>query len=141
MKKKLIIVFVLSLCLGIATGCGCKKKKDKKETTTNNTQYQLNTRKGVVGDKEMNGLTFTNTSLKTSEYSSTLVTKVTNTTDKDIYVRIFNIHVKDKDGNNIVTIHGYVGGVVPANSSRDITSGVDLNLADAYKVEYELVEK
>ena len=61
-------------------------------------------------------------------------------TNEDKEVRIFYIHVKDKNGDEIVTLQGYVGGVVPAGQTREITSNVDRNLDNAYKVEYELVE-
>ena len=48
--------------------------------------------------------------------------------------------IKDKDGNRIVKIIGYVGGVVPANDSRNITTNVTTDLKNAYDVEYEIVE-
>jgi len=142
MKKKIFLVFIISLCLCVMTGCGCKKKDNpkNKKTKEDNTAYEMNTHKGIIEDKELNGLKFTKASLKTSDYYSTLVTKVENTTNKDIYVRVFNIYFKDKDGNRIVKIIGYVGGVVPANDSRNITTNVTTDLKNAYDVEYEIVE-
>ena len=138
MKKALITSLSLLLILGISTGCGCKKKdktnKDDKQEET------YNTNEGVIEDKEVEGLKLTNTSLVSTENSATLVTSVSNPTDEDKEVRIFYIHVKDKNGDEIVTLQGYVGGVVPAGQTREITSNVDRNLSNAYTVEYELVE-
>lgn len=102
-------------------------------------KFRVNDNFGVIEDKELNGLKFTNTSLIYSDNSSKLKTLVTNNTDSDIEVKIFDIYVKDKDGNNIVTLVGYVGEVVPRGNSREIESYVDMNLKDAYSIEYKIV--
>ena len=138
MKKTFLTGLVLLLVLGISTGCGCKKKEKTKKEDKQEETY--NTNEGVIEDKEVEGLKLTNTSLVSTENSATLVTSVSNPTNEDKEVRIFYIHVKDKNGDEIVTLQGYVGGVVPAGQTREITSNVDRNLSNAYKVEYELVE-
>lgn len=134
--KKIGIIMVSILLVLSLTGCGCSKKEEKKKEEEKET---YNTNEGVVEDKEVSGLKFTNTSLVSTEYSAQLVTLVTNPTDQDINVRIFNIYVKDKEGNVIVTLQGYVGGVVPKGESREIISNVDMNLDNADRVDYELV--
>ena len=144
MKKTFLTVLSVFLVVGIATGCGCKKKDSKsgdssKKSGETKTEESYNTNEDVIKDQEVEGLKLTNTSLVSTEYSATLVTSVTNPTDSDIDVRIFYIHVKDKEGNEIVTLQGYVGGVVPAGETREITSSVDRNLDDAASIEYELV--
>ena len=108
---------------------------------SNNVEIEKpNENPGVIEDQEQDGLKFTNTALITSKYNSTLTTLVTNTTDSDIEVRIFDIFVKDADGNIIATLQGYVGGVVPANGSREIESSVDMDLSAAVDIEYKLVK-
>ena len=139
MKKIIITSLSLLLILGISTGCGCKKKEKTKKEDKQEETY--NTNEGVIEDKEVEGLKLTNTSLVSTENSATLVTSVSNPTNEDKEVRIFYIHVKDKNGDEIVTLQGYVGGVVPAGQTREITSNVDRNLDNAYKVEYELVDE
>ena len=146
MKKTFLTVLSVFLVVGIATGCGCKKKSDKNGSNGSNnqngdakTEESYNTNEDVIKDQEVEGLKLTNTSLVSTEYSATLVTSVTNPTNEDIDVRIFYIHVKDKDGNEIVTLQGYVGGKVPAGETREITSSVDRNLDNAASIEYELV--
>ncbi|HPF83720.1 MAG TPA: hypothetical protein PLV83_06135 [Bacilli bacterium] len=131
---------ILALCLTvllIATGCGKKAKDNDKNKVA---EPKVNTNEGVIKDKVVEELTLTNTSLVSTGNSAVLVTKVTNPTNEDKYVKIFNITVKDKDGNIITTLKGYVGGVVPKGESREITSNVDRNLDNAYTVEYELVK-
>ena len=139
MKKTFLTGLALLLVVGVATGCGCKKKEKTKKEDKQEETY--NTNEGVIEDKEVEGLKLTNTSLVSTENSATLVTSVSNPTNEDKEVRIFYIHVKDKNGDEIVTLQGYVGGVVPAGQTREITSNVDRNLDNAYKVEYELVDE
>lgn len=134
MKKLFIVSLSVLLIFEICTGCG-RKKQDKKEIVES-----YNTNEGVIEDKVVDGLQLTNTSLVSYESSAKLVTKVTNTTDEDKLVKVFYIHVKDKNGNEIVKLLGYVGGVVPAGETREITSGVGMNLDKAYNIEYELVK-
>lgn len=133
MKKKLLIILSLFLVVGLATGCGCSKKEEKK-------QDKFNTNEKVVEDKKVEDLTLTNTSLKVDKNYSTLVTLVSNPTSEDKEIRIFNIHVKDKSGNEIVTLQGYVGDIIPAGESREITSNVDMDLSKATDIEYEIVK-
>ncbi len=137
LEKVLKLGLIAVFAIGLTAGCACDKKKEKDNKEEEQT---FNTNEGVISDKELNGLKFTNTSLVSTENSATLVTLVTNQTDADVEVRIFNIRVKDKDGNEIVTLQGYVGGVVPAGESREITSNVDMNLDHATDISYELVK-
>lgn len=138
MKKSISLfsIFLVSL-LVFVTGCGCQKKNDEKKEEINNIKY--NTNQGIVEDKEVGGLHLTNTSLETSEYSSTLVTLVSNPTDKNIQVGMFRIYVKDKDDNLIKTIIAYVGGEIEAGESKEITTNIDMSLKNAFKVEYEII--
>lgn len=138
MKKNISLfsIFLVSL-LVFVTGCGCQKKDDEKKEEISNIKY--NTNQGIVEDKEVGGLHLTNTSLETSEYSSTLVTLVSNPTDKNIQVGMFRIYVKDKDDNLIKTIIAYVGGEIEAGESKEITTNIDMSLENAFKVEYEII--
>ena len=124
------------LVVGLATGCGCSKRQEGKKEEKEN----FNTNEDVVKDQEVGELKFTNTSLKVDKNYSTLVTLVSNPTSNDIEVRIFNIYVKDKDGHEIVKLEGYVGDVIPAGESREITSNADMDLSKAASIEYEMVK-
>ena len=136
MKKKFLVALSLLLVVGLATGCGCSKRQEGKKEEKEN----FNTNEDVVKDQEVGELKFTNTSLKVDKNYSTLVTLVSNPTSNDIEVRIFNIYVKDKDGNEIVKLEGSVGDVLPAGESREITSNADMDLSKAASIEYEMVK-
>lgn len=133
MKKTLLVMLSLILVVGLTTGCGCSKKEEKKEE-------KYNTNEDVIKDQEVEDLKLTNTSLKVDDNYSTLVTLVSNPTSEDKEVKRFNIYVKDKDGKEIITLQGYVGDVVPAGESREITSNVNMDLSNAASIEYEIVK-
>lgn len=138
MKKILYLSLISIFAIVCVTGCGCQKKNGGTEEEI---KENYNTNEGVIEDKEVGGLTLTNTSLVSTEYNAKLVTSVSNPTDQTITVGTFDIYVKDKNGNLIVKLLGYVGGEVPAGETREIISNVDMNLDNAYTVEYEIVNK
>lgn len=159
-KKQLIIVLVVVVLVIVAAviflSIGGKKGNENNDNTNqgnnannandindpNSTGNELkpNTNEGVVGDKIIEGLKFTNSSLVTSEAGSNLITLVTNTTDTNIEVRIIDIIVKDKDGKVLVNMQGYVGGSIPAHDSREVYSSVDMDLSSATDIEYKIVK-
>lgn len=138
MKKSISLfsIFLVSL-LVFATGCGCNKKSDEKKEEISNIKY--NTNQGIIEDKEVGGLHLANTSLQTTEHSSTLVTLVSNPTDENIQVGMFRIYAKDKENNLIKTISAYVGGEIKAGESKEITTNIDMSLENAFKIEYEII--
>lgn len=136
------IIFLLSVVVVVTLASGKDSLNDDSEETNGEVveKFENNINPGVIEDKELDGLKFTNTALICSETSSKLTTVVQNMTNRDIKVRIFDIFVKDKDGDLIVTLQGYVGGEVPGNNAREIVTNVDMNLIDAYDIEYKLIE-
>lgn len=126
--KKLTIAIIL---IGFLTFTGCEKKEEISKDDT-----FANTNENAIKDQTVAELTLTNTSLITKDGESTLVTLVTNSTDSNKIIKTFNIIIKDKDNNIIVTLLGYVGGEVPSGESRTITSTVEMDLLNAVSVEY-----
>lgn len=126
----LVTVFLLGM-----TGCG-KAKKD--ELDSGNSGSHSNTNENVVKDQELGSLKFTNTSLVVKDGMSKLTVSVTNDTDEDIAVEMFDIYVKDADGNTIVTLQGYVGGVVPKHTTREVITDCTLDLSNAENIEYSM---
>lgn len=159
-KKQLIIILVAVVLVIVAAviflSIGGKKGNENNANTNqgndvnnandindpNSTgnESKPNTNEGVIGDKTIEGLKFTNSSLVTSEAGSNLITLVTNTTDTNIEVRIIDIIVKDKDGKVLVNMQGYVGGSIPAHDSREVYSSVDMDLSSATDIEYKIVK-
>ena len=132
MKKLLQIAIVGIFTFCLTTGCG--STKDKK----NEDKVESNTNEDVIKDQVVGELELTNTSLVTTNGQSQLVTMVSNKTDHDIVVDTFDIYVKDKDGNNITVLVGYVGGVVPKGETRNIVSNSTMNLGDSVSIEYKI---
>ena len=134
MKKVISLSITMLLVLGLVTGCGCNKKdkENKKE------EVKVNTNKDVVKDQEVDGIKMTNTSLVTTNGISKLVTNVTNSSNKDYKLDEYIIIIKDKKGEEIVRIPGYVGDTIKAGETRTINSSVDRDLSNAGSIEYEV---
>ena len=133
MKKILVVLIVLVM----ATGCGCSKKETKQEEKLD---VKVNTNEEIVKDRELEGLTLTNTSLTSIDKHWTLITKVSNNTGVDYELNEFKIIIKDKDGNVITTLIGYVGGIIPNDATREINSGTYVDLSKATNIEYEVIK-
>lgn len=117
-----------------------KENPSNDEKKPNKGESNSNTNEGVISDKELGGLKFTNASLISTDNAATLTTIVENTTDHDIEVRLIYIYVKDKYDEIIIVLQGYVGDVIPSKGTRTITSNADINLDNAASIEYKLAE-
>lgn len=156
-KKNIGFIFVLISIILFSVSIICivlfpSKSEDVNEVdseisseSTDNTdspkpeEDKSNTNEGVISDKELGKLKFTNTSLITNENGSSLTTLVSNPTNEDIKVNLFSIFIKDKDNKVIVVLDGYVGDVIPAGSSKTIISYTDVNLENAVNIEYQML--
>lgn len=115
----------------LLTGCGKKKEEPKNDVKSN-------TEENVIKDQEVDGLKMTNTSLTITNGISTLVTEVSNNTGVDYQLEEFTITIKDKDGNVLATLPGYVGETIENGSTKTIDSSIDIDLSNATSVEYEI---
>lgn len=132
MKKILIFVLIGISTVSMLTGCGCSKK-EKEEVEI------VNTNEGVIKDQKVDTFRFQNTSLIYKSGTSTLETTVTNISEVDQNIQEFEIIFKDKKGNEIATLTGYIGGNIAPMESRVITSYCDENLAGASSIEYKIL--
>ena len=132
MKKILLITLIAYISL-FNIGCGCSKKESKKkeETIVKNNQS-----KNVVKNQQVGVFKMENTSLTYDGSLSTLITFVTNTSDTTQTLDSFNILVKDKKGNEMITLMGFVGEELKAGETKTITSSTDMNLMNAGRIEY-----
>ena len=131
MKKIITITTITLLSLFLLTGCN-----KKEEPVVDNAKS--NTNEGIIREQELEGLTFTNTSLIIKESGSVLVTTVTNTTTETKTVKTFTITVKDSDGNVMVTMDGYIGGEIKQAETKTITSTTEMDLTNASSIEYTI---
>ena len=136
MKRQIKSLLALLLVATLVTGCGCTKKDNKKDSTKDD--VKVNTEENVIKDQTFEGLTFTNTSLTTTNGVSTLITEVSNSTGSDYTLEEFTITIKNKDGEVITTIPGYVGDVIKNGETRTINSSIDIDLSNASSIEYSV---
>ena len=61
-----------------------------------------------------------------------------NNSDSDYKLDEYIIIIKDKNGEEIVRIPGYVGDTIKAGETRTINSSVDRDLSNAGSIEYEV---
>lgn len=134
--KKFGILCVSFLLVLSLTGCGCSKKEEKKEEKE---EIKVNTNENVIKDQTLEVFEFKNTSLVYEDGNSKLETTVTNTGSETEYLKEFKIHVKDKDGNEIIELTGFVGDNIEAGQSRVIDSYYGQDLTDAESIEYEII--
>ena len=138
MKKKLIMTLSLVLVLGLAAGCSCSKKKENKKSNEKQPVIKTNTEPEVIKDREVDGIKLTNSSVITTDGVTEITTSVTNPTSEDYHLDEFKIIVKDKNGDVMITLPGYVGDVIKAGETRTIRSSVSMDLSTAKSVEYEV---
>lgn len=133
--KKVLLIGMMGVLALATVGCGCDKKKKEEEKDV---KVVENTEKDVIKDQEVEVFKMTNTSLVYDGSLSTLVTDVTNTSTETQYMKSFDIIVKDKDGQEMLTMLGYIGEEIPGKETRTITSNTDMDISKAGSVEYKI---
>lgn len=134
MKKILLITLIAYISL-FNIGCGCSKKESKKKEET---IVKDNQSKNVVKNQQVGVFKMENTSLTYDGNLSTLITFVTNTSNETQVLDSFNITVKDKKGNEMIVLMGFVNGELKAGETKTITSSTDMNLLKAKSIEYSI---
>lgn len=128
-KIQLIIflVVIIALIIGLIISFGF----DKEQIAKNDDQgIVANTAADVIKEETYEGLKFTNISLITEKGYSTFSADVTNTTQNESNINDVNIVLKDKNGNDIITLRGNIGGPLKPNETKTITAVTKGNLKD-----------
>ena len=135
--KKLLIMFMITTLLIV--GCGKKKEENKepdKKPETEEKEENIS-EAGVLPEKEVNGMKFSNASISYVDDMSTFVGEVKNTTNQDIAMDIFEIVLKDKDGNVITSIPAYVTDKLESGKTMPVVATINMDLTNVYDVEYK----
>ncbi len=135
MKKIINISMVLLIGLFLLTGCKSDKENVKQP------DIKANTSEDVVKNQQLENFLFENTSLVYEDGTSTLQTTVTNTSNQTTYLSEFKIYVKDKDGNVVETLTGFIGDKLKAGEKRTISSSSGQDLTNATSISYEVVRE
>ena len=137
-KNALMLLLVALFVVSVAVGCVPKEDDGNGDNPTG--QVEANTNEDVIKDQTVGVFQLTNTSLVWENGTSVLETTITNTSDEDARLQGFLIHVKDAQGNEMITLEGFVGDVIGAHESRTMDSYHYENLSSAASIEYEVVE-
>lgn len=135
MKKGIKIILVGIFMVSLVTGCGCSRKETNKDE-----EIKSNTNEGVIKDQTVEVFEFKNTSLIREGNNTVLETTVTNTSTTDQELQEFKIEVKDKDGNVMETLIGFVGDKIKAGETRVINSYCGTDLTEATNIVYTVVK-
>lgn len=137
-KKKIIILSIIIVILVIIIALIVKNKNKTVDVPMKNDygNKNVNTNIGVIEDKKLEDVTFTNTSMIEEDGVTTLTTTVTNTSKESKYIDSFKIYVKDSNDKVIVELLGYVGATLSPNEQRIIRTLVTDDITNAYSIEY-----
>lgn len=138
LKNALMLLLVAVFAVTVAVGC--EKKPSGENEPGQQEEVKANTNEEVIKDRTLGVFQFTNTSLVWENGSSLLETTITNTSDEDAKLQGFKIHVYDAQGNEMITMDGFVGDSIGAHESRTMDSYHYEDLTSAARVEYEVVE-
>lgn len=133
MKVKLVICLCLVAFLTIGCGCNNKTSKEKKDDIGFSANFNIS------NDQEVDGLKITNVSMiidKNGKSSYSAIVK--NNTDEAYSLTNIKATFKNKDGNTIETLVGYIGPSLNPDESQSLTLNTDKDLTNAYTVEYEI---
>ena len=105
--------------------------KGSKDGIVSNSDKKPNVNPGIVEDTKYNELDFKEVSLVDENGMFVFNAEVTNNTDEAIEIEQFGIAFYDKDGNEIITILGYIGGSIPPHESTNISATTTEDLSKA----------
>lgn len=104
-----------------------------------NSGIKLNNNSNVIEDKNLENLSITRATLVIDKNKkSTFTADVSNTEESDNTIEYINIIFKDKNGNVITTLLGYVGLELKKGDVTKIYATTEMDLSKVTKVEYEI---
>lgn len=131
-KIPLLIVLVVIIALIIGLVVSSNIGKSSNDVTKNEEEGMVaNTNAGIVQETTYQGLRFTNISLISENGYSTFSADVTNTNTTDSNIADVNIILKDKKGNEVITLRGNIGDSLKPNETRTITAVTKGKFANA----------
>lgn len=137
MKKTII----LSMLIGtlFLSGCSCTRKNGDNDSNTNNDENAtVITDENVVGEKNVDGIVFENTTFKIEDGVSSIVTKVTNRSGAVFTLENYQMTVTDKDGQILTILTSTVNETLENDAEVYYTTPCNLDLSKASRVEYSV---
>ena len=126
MKKILIIIFSLLLL----TGCTSKKNNDE--------FIKVNQNENVIKEQTIADLKINDITLYYDKGVSNFRAKINNETENNINISEIKIIFKNKNETIITSLIVNDINEIPLQSYKYITMTSDIDLSDAYSIEYEI---
>ena len=136
-KLQLIIFLVVIIALIIVLIISFNFKKVNIAKTD---EVIANTNEEVIKEQTYEGLVINNISLIMKNGYSTFTADITNTNQTDSNIKDINIVLKDKTGNEVITLRGNIGQTLKPNEKRTITAVTKGNLKNVYSKEIKAYE-
>ena len=125
-----IFIVLLAIILFLIT-------KDSTNEIVNNGEEKIKaiTEKGIIKSEEYQGLEFSNITLIKENDIYTLTADVKNTSKEVNKTMMVDIPIKDKKGNVIITLLGYIGKELAPGETVTISASTGADLSNAYTKE------
>lgn len=138
MKKTVILLMIIGTLF--ISGCSCVRKNVDNDGNKDNSDDNVTviTDEDVVGEKNVNGIVFENTTFKVEDGVSSIITKVTNRSGATFALENYQMTVTDKDGQILTILTHTFNETLENNEEKFYTTPCNLDLSKAAKVEYSV---
>ncbi len=143
-KKMILILIIISVIIISILAIIKNNEEDETENETNQIEEEyvnvledgtrLNESEKLHETKTFDGLTISNFQLTEKDNMTILLGTITNNTEETRGGYPINIKVIDKNGNEIITVGGYIGEIKPGESMQ-LNSSATFDYANAYDFE------
>lgn len=134
MKKGFIITLMFSTLF--FSGCSCSLKNNVKDDTTDDNIIKI-TNDEVVGEQNIEGIVLKNEIFQVQDGITTIVTKVTNTTDSDFMLKNYQMLIADENGQFTI-LDSEVNENISPNEEKYYTTTMEIDLSSSSKVNYSI---
>ena len=136
-EKKIIIFGLLLIIALVSLFISIKKEKGNKIEN----EIFRHREEGIVKEEEYKGIKITNIKMVTDGDYTTFSATATNTSDKDINIENFYINLKNKNGNSIAKLLGFIPEGLKKGESKKINSTAKGKFKNAFTkeiIDYEV---
>lgn len=135
--KKTFVAFLIGLSL-FTVGCSCSKKGEETKTPEQLAEeLHLNTSTGIISEKTIDNIKFSNISLLIEEGISKFSCNIQNTTEQAKVLGVVEFIFKDEKGK-VLYSQKYPIDVLAKGETISISFTSDINLSDAITLEYAI---
>ena len=140
-NKKIILVVIAILLIGMLISLTIIKHNDSsKKPSTEESTIKLNKSSGIIEDRNIDNIIFSDIECSIENGNTTIRYKVTNNNDVSTILGEYNLIFKDKNNNIIGTVYAEDNTSIEPNSYLNITNTATIDLTKATVMEIEFKE-